>query len=178
MKQHRVITPFSTKSFATSEHLRMFSSRSAFEKPKSQHRPCRKLSPSRRAVSMPRSASKRSTSKATVDFPDPLRPVNQTTQPFCFRIASLAERRTPPAWKVTFGLLQGSHLAVLKAVAGCSISTGSRVHRDLILVVPHTRTQDSEHNPGRLVALRPLLAAGQVLVRIPIAQRTSNRKGW
>ncbi len=55
MKEQSTIVPDSTKSFATSPTRRMFSTRSASEKPKSRVSPWRTLSPSSRKVCTPRS---------------------------------------------------------------------------------------------------------------------------
>lgn len=60
---------------------RMFSSRSSALNPRFLFRPWRTLSPSSSAVRRPRSASACSSVQATVDLPDPERPVNQRTHP-------------------------------------------------------------------------------------------------
>ena len=81
--------PLSAKSLLTSPILRMFSSRSVEVKPRLELRPWRMLSPSRQTVTLPRSARACSKVQATVDLPEPERPVNQRTQPFWSMIFSL-----------------------------------------------------------------------------------------
>ena len=67
----------------TTPARRMFSCRSVESKPKSQHKPARSKSPSMRKVRYPQSNKHRSTDTASVVFPAPLKPVNQTTKPDC-----------------------------------------------------------------------------------------------
>lgn len=96
MKLIRVMMPLSAKSLPTSPIRLMFSSRSWGEKPRFLLRPCLTLSPSSRAVSLPRSSRACSSVQATVLLPDPDRPVNQRTHPFCSRRSSFCSVLTPP----------------------------------------------------------------------------------
>jgi hypothetical protein len=97
MKLTSVISPVSAKSFDTSPIRRMFSSRSAAEKPRFLLSPCRTLSPSRRQEARPRECSACSRVHATVLLPLPLKPVNHTTHPRWPRRVSLASVGTPPS---------------------------------------------------------------------------------
>src|SRR5512145_2650914 len=91
------ITPASTNSLAASPTRRTFSLRSASEKERSPHRPWRTLSPSSTKVRQPRKCNSSSTACASVDLPEPERPVNHSTQlawPFC----ASRRRRVTVAW--------------------------------------------------------------------------------
>ena len=81
MKETRQTTPASAKSLDTSPILRMFSSRSANENPRSLFNPWRTLSPSRTYAGTPLEIKYSSSFMAIVDLPAPERPVNQTVQP-------------------------------------------------------------------------------------------------
>ena len=87
-------------SLATSPMRRTFSSRSSALKPRLQLSPWRTLSPSSSVVRMPRAASACSSVHATVDLPEPLRPVNHSTQPRWFSRRSLTSRDTAPSCQV------------------------------------------------------------------------------
>ena len=75
--------PASRNNAAISPILRIFSFRSSSEKPRSELIPHRILSPSKRYTAFPASFSIFSNSTAIVDFPEPDKPVNQTTFPCC-----------------------------------------------------------------------------------------------
>jgi len=100
MKLASVTRPASTMSLATSPMRRTFSSRSSALKPRLQLSPWRTLSPSSSVVRMPRAASACSSVHATVDLPEPLRPVNHSTQPRWFSRRSLTSRDTAPSCQV------------------------------------------------------------------------------
>lgn len=94
MKAASTTVPASRKSRATSPTRRIFSSRSAMEKPRSQHKPCRTLSPSRIKVRTRRACSLSSSALASVDFPDPEKPVNQMIRARWPCSTSLSPRET------------------------------------------------------------------------------------
>mmetsp|Transcript_502 Transcript_502/g.2036 ORF Transcript_502/g.2036 Transcript_502/m.2036 type:complete len:270 (+) Transcript_502:2072-2881(+) len=102
MKLTSVIIPLSAYSFETSPILRMFSSRSAAVNPKFEFNPCRMLSPSSTCAIFPRLNSSCSSVYATVDFPDPDRPVNQSTHPRCPSALSRVSRSTAPSCHLMF----------------------------------------------------------------------------
>src|SRR5438445_3509079 len=90
--------PASANSFATSPARRIFSFRSSGEKVKSEQRPRRRLSPSSTQTCLPCSNNARSSRPASVDLPEPLKPVNHTTAPLCpFRAARSAAVTVRPS---------------------------------------------------------------------------------
>ena len=78
------MTPASTNNLETSPIRRMFSMRSVSEKVRPLFSPKRTLSPSNKYVCLLNSLSFNSTALAIVDFPEPLKPVNQITLLFDF----------------------------------------------------------------------------------------------
>src|SRR5438876_12128326 len=96
MKAVSAMMPASVNSFATSPMRRMFSVRSAGEKPRFLLRPWRTLSPSRTKACTLRSQSAFSSATAMVDFPEPERPVNQTVALRCPLRRSRSARVTAP----------------------------------------------------------------------------------
>src|SRR5207253_5352419 len=96
MKAVSATMPASVNSFATSPMRRMFSVRSAGEKPRFLLRPWRTLSPSSTKACTLRSQSAFSSATAMVDFPEPERPVNQTVALRCPLRRSRSARVTAP----------------------------------------------------------------------------------
>src|ERR687898_3288401 len=119
-------TPASANSRATSPTRRMFSVRSAVEKPRSMLRPCRRLSPSSKYAERPAATSARSTSTATDDFPDPDSPVNQTVAPSDGR----SSRPIPPRCQTTFLVTDSGDLGRAQDDAGAHRVVGDLVDQD------------------------------------------------
>src|ERR687897_1136086 len=119
-------TPASANSRATSPTRRMFSVRSAVEKPRSALRPCRRLSPSSRYAERPAATSARSTSTATDDFPDPDNPVNQTVAPSDGR----SSRAIPPWCQTMFSVTDSGDLGRAQDDAGAHRVVGDLVDQD------------------------------------------------
>src|SRR4030043_1031070 len=86
----KTMWPCSKNNFAVSPALRIFSFLSVGEKARSEHKPCRIISPSSRAVRQPRSNNLRSRAMAIVDLPAPETPQNQSAQAlWAFRFSRL-----------------------------------------------------------------------------------------
>src|ERR1700759_3276823 len=91
MKLTMAIVDESANSLDTSDTLRIFSFLSLGEKPRSELRPNRTLSPSRRYALRLRSFRRYcSSAEAMVDLPEAERPVSQTVKPRCLRISERA----------------------------------------------------------------------------------------
>ena len=97
MNDTSVIIPESAKSLETSPMRRMFSSRPSGEKSTLELRPWRMLSPSSTCAILPFWNSACSSVYATVDLPEPDRPVNHSTQPFWFIAFSRVAVSTEPS---------------------------------------------------------------------------------
>src|SRR4030042_1587505 len=83
MNEVRTATPFRESSLAPKVTLRMFSSLSFFEKPRSRVRSWRTTSPSRRSTRRPRSSRVGAARSPTADFPEHGSPVNHRVKPSC-----------------------------------------------------------------------------------------------
>ena len=88
MKAVIAMTPASIINLAASPIRRIFSLRSSSEKPSWEDKLHLTLSPSSTSVRQPRWCSCSPTACASVDFPAPNRPVNQSTKDLCPFIAS------------------------------------------------------------------------------------------
>jgi len=96
MNAARTMMPVSANRRAVSPARRRFSLRSSGEKPRSAHRPWRRLSPSSSTAWQPAWNKRLSTARASVVLPAPDKPVNQTTAPRWPCISSRSRRDT---WK-------------------------------------------------------------------------------
>src|SRR5690348_7878315 len=128
----------------------MFSSRSAFEKPRPFERCVRTMSPSRWSTTWPRCSSSASTMFATVVLPAPERPVNQTTKPLIVAAPAPAKPALPrPALR-----LLGAGPAALAPLAGeRRVRVPDRV---VALIVQRVVRQPALADVGPALLVRPV----------------------